>query len=521
MRRNLLVFCLVACLALPTRAADEPLDAPRIYLRVEAQKYAEVLQLVALEISESYVRPVSADDLLTAGLTALYQTASVPVPAGLRERVGKAVKSGGVTKFLAEAREAVGNGDPVRGERALLVSCRGMMTILDPYCELITAAERGVGDVTEHNFGVGIELAPSVGVGPLIVRAVVPGGPAQRAGVQPGDRISRIDGKEVKGLSSVQALAALNGPSPEMLAQAGPASPLVAFHSVKFTLTREGLPAPFEVKLDRQSFKPEMVYGLAREPNNAWDYWVDRKKRIAHVRLGRLGHGAAEEMQEVMRRLDSGEGLGGLVLDLRWCPGGFLREALGVASLFLADGTHLATVKYRTEETRSWRVGDASPDGPDLPGPTTRHVAFPMVVLVNGETSGGGELIAAALADHGRAAIIGQRTRGKASVQDELRRLPLPQGASIKLTTGLFLRPSGENLNRFADSKPADTWGVRPDAGGEVRLSPALGRQLRDAWEELTVRPGRSTRRLLLDDPSADPQRVAAIKKLHAMLAAR
>jgi carboxyl-terminal processing protease len=152
--------------------------------------------------------------------------------------------------------------------------------------------------------------------------------------------------------------------------------------------------------------------------------------------------------------------------------------------------------------------GTGSPKCPDLP----------LVVLINGETSGGAELIAAALQDHQRAVVVGQRTLGKASIQT-IRPLALHTCVvSLKLTTGTFVRPSGKNLQRPRDGQPAAAWGVHPDPGQEVRLSPGLDRRLRDWWLAQTLRPGGSTEALPLDDPANDPQRQAALQTLRAKL---
>jgi carboxyl-terminal processing protease len=135
---------------------------------------------------------------------------------------------------------------------------------------------------------------------------------------------------------------------------------------------------------------------------------------------------------------------------------------------------------------------------------------LPLVVLVNAQTSGGAELIAAALQDHKRAPIAGQRTFGKASVQTALY-LNVP-GASVKLTTGEFLRPGGKNLHRRPDAGPRDDWGVRPDPKLEMRVSPERDRELKGWWEQQTLRPGPELKILPLDDPANDPQRQIALR---------
>src|SRR5207248_6949284 len=118
------------------------------------------------------------------------------------------------------------------------------------------------------------------------------------------------------------------------------------------------------------------------------------------------------------------------------------------------------------------------------------------LVLVNGETSGGAELIAAAMQDNQRGRIAGRRTLGKGSIQ---RQIPVVGELELKLTSGTILRANGKKLHRFADSKPADDWGVRPDAGLEFRVSPEVNRQVRE-WHLLyALRPGGSRDILPLD----------------------
>jgi carboxyl-terminal processing protease len=228
---------------------------------------------------------------------------------------------------------------------------------------------------------------------------------------------------------------------------------------------------------------------------------LDRRDRLAVIRLTSLSRGSADELRGVLQGLRE-QKVRGLVLDLRWCPGGYLNEAVEVADLFLGNGV-VATERSRGQQDTVYRSTEAG-----------KFRDFPLVVLVNGDTSGGAELITAALQDHHRAVVVGQRTRGKGSVQ-----MPLPvgvPGVALKLTRGSFLRPSGKNLHRFPDSGPGDDWGVLPDQ--DFRLSPQLGQRLKE-WHLLhALRPAASRERLALDDPTADTQRRAAIDCLRKRL---
>src|SRR5439155_4753158 len=166
------------------------------------------------------------------------------------------------------------------------------------------------------------------------------------------------------------------------------------------------------------------------------------------------------------------------------------------------------------------------PNDPDVQRKhaTVTFPALPLVVLVNGETTGGGELIAAVLQDNRRAFVMGQRTRGKGSVQKtfelgEGSQLSVPvRNARLKLTSGLLVRPNGKTFHRFTDSKPNDDWGVRPDPGLEFRMSPELNAKLHEWWDQLSLRPGDSKDSVPVDDPDADPLRQAAIKQLERVL---
>jgi carboxyl-terminal processing protease len=526
MRASLFLFLLAVLpgagrlAAAPAPPAAAPSRTPAA--RAEAQAFACQLLDVTGQVAEQYVRPVSRADLLLPALAGLYEGARRPVPADLAARVrraaaaavdprgerppGSALSLGDqrpLLELIARVHEDVGDAESLRGRNPLLVCCQAMARSLDPYSGVVTAQEqrRNIG-LDQECDGVGLELEENLGAGPLFVRAVLPGGPAQRAGLRPGDEITRLDGKPVAGLPAAGLQPLLNRGAvasvPPLVpdageAAAGPSRP------VRVTFRRRGRPEARTVVLRGERFRPETVLGVRRRDDNSWDYLADRPRGLAHVRLSALGKGTGEELRAVVAGLKD-EGVRGLVLDLRWCPGGFLNEAVEAADLFLGEGT-VATVKSRGREDNVYR---STKEG--------KFADFPVVVLVNGETSGGAELIAAALQDHGRAAVAGQRTLGKASVQT-----PLPLGVAgvgLKLTSGTFVRPSGKNLHRFPDSKPADDWGVRPDEGAEFRISADLSRALRQWWLQQTLRPGSSSERLPLDDPTADPQRQAALEVL-------
>jgi carboxyl-terminal processing protease len=201
------------------------------------------------------------------------------------------------------------------------------------------------------------------------------------------------------------------------------------------------------------------------------------------------------------------DGAEGLILDLRWCPGGYVVPTTRITGDLLPPGKLIAKNEGRIAPRNTPETYLSAP-----PPGTEDWQRLPLVVLVGPETIGGSELIAAALQDHGRGTIVGQRTFGKANIMD-LIDTAFPS-VGYRVTTWYSLRPNGKHRHRFPDSKPTDDWGVRPDRGFEVPITPDFSARLRGDAERLAIRPAGSTAAIALDDPQADPQRMVALKLL-------
>jgi C-terminal peptidase prc len=482
-------------------------SAPTPQLDENARRFGQELYQALDQISDTYIRPIPREKLYVTALTGLYRAARKPVPRALIASVQKVLSETDAPGDLrkpppeVEPREALlGRAFLETGlcyEEATLAAYRSVAALLDPHSGIVTSEQqrRSVG-LDQESLGLGLEMQGAT------VETVHPGGPAQRAGLLPGDVLLSVDGQPANALPPAVAANLANQRVQEGPRRLGEENTTEEppLRLVRLRYRRVGKGERDAVVL-RERFRSESVLGSRRRNNNSWNYFLDRENGIAHVRIASLSRGTGNDLREALEGLLA-DGMRGLVLDLRWCPGGYLNEAVDVAGLFLGDES-IATVKGRGREDSVYR-------GAGVPLCKT----LPLVVLVNNETSGGAELIAAALQDHKRARIVGQRTLGKASVQTPLS-IGL-DGVGFKLTTGTFVRPTGKNLHRFPESQSHDDWGVVPDE--DCRVSAALGAKLKQDWLLWSLRPPRSLDRLALDDPQSDPQQRAAYRVALRML---
>jgi carboxyl-terminal processing protease len=358
------------------------------------------------------------------------------------------------------------------------------------------------------------ELArPPVGA-PWVVRRVIPGSPAAKAGLRPGDRITQLDGDEITADQNPALFRRLASAGVPALRH--PTNTVDLSAPVALGVERAGAPGLLPLKVQRNGYSPESVFGVTRKADGSWDYLLDRDARIGYVRLGAVERRERPSSSEFDRALSdlNQNGAEALILDLRWCPGGYVQPITQIVGALLPPGKTITTIRSKPGNRDAPRGYYADP----LPLAATWRDR-PLAVLVNGETTGGGEMIAAALQDHGRAVVIGQRTFGKANIMQPID-LPLPGGIGYRLSTMYCLRPNGKGRHRFPDSKPTDDWGVRPDRGYEVPQTPDLSARLRAEAELHAIRPPGSTEAVAYDDPLTDPQRVIALRLLKEKLKA-
>jgi carboxyl-terminal processing protease len=289
----------------------------------------------------------------------------------------------------------------------------GMLTSLDPHSNYLNAKSfRDMRVQTRGQFGgLGIEVTMENG----LVKVVSPidDTPAFRAGIEPGDLVSHLDGEPVMGLTLADAVEKMRG-------RVG--------SDIKLTIRREGR-EPFDVTITRAIIKIKSVRSRL-------------EGKVGYLRVTSFSEQTDKGVKKAMKKLfdEAGGTLDGLVFDLRNNPGGLLDQAVAVTDAFLEKGEIVSTRTRKSEETQRFNA---------RPGDLGK--GLPMVVLINGGSASASEIVAGALQDHGRAVILGTKSFGKGSVQTII---PLSGHGAMRLTTARYYTPSGRSIQAV---------GIEPD----------------------------------------------------------
>src|SRR5262252_3012969 len=296
---------------------------------------------------------------------------------------------------------------PVSGSELTKGALKGMLTRLDPHSDYMDQDQyQQMTAVTRGQFGgIGVELTLEGKVPEVI--SPIDGTPAAEAGIEPGDRIVRVDGQPTTGMDAEEIVKRLRGP---------------AGSRVAMTITRNDR-APFDVALTRNVIRVVSVKSDLKRDN------------IGYARVTTFTENTAPELAAAIARMKAqAQGrLNGFVLDLRNDPGGLLDAAIDVTGVFLDGGVVVTTRGRNTADDHLYR---APATGDQLRG-------VPVVVLINSASASAAEIVAGALQDHHRATVMGTRSFGKGSVQTII---PLEGQGALRLTTALYYTPSGRSI---------------------------------------------------------------------------
>ena len=282
---------------------------------------------------------------------------------------------------------------------------RGMLAGLDPHSAYVDGSDFGaLQETTTGQFGgLGVEVGRENGY--IKVISPIDDTPADRAGIQAGDLIIRIDGKPLREMLPEEAAQLMRGePGTE----------------VTITVAREGL-EPFDLSIVREVIAIASVRSRVLEPG------------YSYIRISQFRVNTGSELEEEIEKLYAdNDGLKGMIVDLRNNPGGVLQASVNVVDTFISQGRIVYTEGRLEGKNMSFSANRK-----------TVASDVPLVVLINNGSASASEIVAGALQDHGRAIIMGTRSFGKGSVQTVL---PLDEERAIKLTTSLYFTPKGRSI---------------------------------------------------------------------------
>ena len=328
----------------------------------------------------------------------------------------------------------------------------GAMSKLDRYSGIIWPDEyRRFEQQTKGRFvGVGIVIKEN-NKGEITISNPIEGAPAYYGGVQPEDVLVSVNGKSANGWTLNDAVDRITGPKGT---------------AVTLTLRREGIEKPFDLTLTRDTIRLHSVQGwwkknLDDDGQPEWDWFVDGDNKIGYIKLTSFSEESYTDILSAINEMQKISQPNGLILDLRYNPGGLLPSARKISNLFVSSGTIVSGETAAGDELFRMR---ALPNRAYLSD-------WPVVILINQGSASASEIVSGCVQAHDAGIIVGQRSWGKGSVQTVHQ---VSREANVKLTTQYYRLPSpdgGKTPGRLVHKRRGSTdWGVVPDV--EVRMSP-------------------------------------------------
>lgn len=283
------------------------------------------------------------------------------------------------------------------------IAIKGMLNQLDAYSEYFDVEDYEEFQTEMDGYFGGVGLRIEKIEDHITVVAPLSGTPAEKAGILAGDRIIKVDEIDVIGINLQRAVDLIRGEEGT---------------SVTLTIAREGIFEPLTFELTREIIEIQVVQSDILDGE------------IGYIKLTNFTSSSRALFVKALNDLRSKD-VKGIILDLRNNPGGYLGAALSVASPFLNNGDYIVHIESRADGDNSYFS-------------TSRALEIPLVVLINGGSASGSEIVAGAIQDHGVGTIVGTTSFGKASVQHVHK---LANGGAVKLTTAQYLTPNKRQIN--------------------------------------------------------------------------
>ncbi len=344
--------------------------------------------------------------------------------------------------------------EPVSTDKLMDASIRGMLRTLDPYSQYLDKEEAERLETTTHGAFGGIGISIGTRDGWVTVISPIEGTPAWRAGIQGGDRIVKIDGVSSEGLSLDDAMKKMRGEKGT---------------KVVLTVYREGRDKPIDFSITRDIIHIKSVLFSGMLSNG-----------VGYIRLANFSESTRQEIDDAFAKLDR-QTPRGVILDLRFNPGGLLSQAVEVSEEFTPRGKKIVYTRGR----------DPSQNRDFYSTAERTHSGYPIVVLVNQWTASASEIVSGAIQDLDLGIVVGQPTFGKGLVQTVIPLTRSVRGPKLKLTTAKYYTPSGRCIQKEEQLKQGAL--ASEDEGGDDRpVAPVDTTKAKKARPEFHTEMGRT-----------------------------